>query len=138
MFISLWIFFPLYSAVEIPELFPLEKPIKTQVPENNSAPSELRFIWPKTLSPKWPTINVYRREHEQCRSSARLPAVLTGCPPTPGQGSGSMFQISLSDAVGVSALSPGWAWDLHCRELLSWMEHSDLGHSLSCKTLGIT
>lgn len=67
-----------------------------------------------------------------------LQAALPSLPPTPRQGSGSMFQISLSDAVGVSALSTGWAWDLHCRERLSWMEHSDLGHSLSCKTLGIT
>lgn len=35
MFISLWIFFfSLYSAVEIPESFLLEKPVKTQDPEN--------------------------------------------------------------------------------------------------------
>ncbi|KAK4826943.1 hypothetical protein QYF61_012792 [Mycteria americana] len=95
---------------EMPELFPMEKDTKTQEPENNRTPSEPRSIWPNALSPKWPTINVYRREDEQRRStSAGVLGVLIGlhgwerpplgCPPTPSPAKGP------GDVV--SQLSPG-------------------------------
>lgn len=35
-------------------------------------------------------------------------------------------------------MSPGWPCHLHCSELFSRLELSDLGHSFSCRTLGIT
>jgi len=43
-------FFPLYSLLEIPELFPLEKCAKTEKSENKSTPSEQWSIWPNTVS----------------------------------------------------------------------------------------
>lgn len=41
-------------------------------------------------------------------------------------------------AVMTLALTPGWPCHLHCRELFSRVEPADLGHSFSCRTLGVT
>ena len=66
---------------------------------------------------------------------------------SPAKGPGNVSQLSLGPSVPAWAmlqvcpsltLSPGWAWDLHCREPLSWMDPSDLGQSLSWITLAIT
>ena len=66
---------------------------------------------------------------------------------SPAKGPGNVSPLSLGPSVPAWAmlqvcpsltLSPGWAWDLHCREPLSWMDPSDLAQSLSWITLAIT
>ena len=98
--------------LEIPQMFPMKKPAKMQEPENNSTPSERRSVWPRTLSPAWPTIDVYRRASEQCRSPPV--GVLGGLiglngwdrpplgpppAPSPAKGPGDVSQLSLGPSV---------------------------------------
>jgi len=105
----------------MPELSPLEKE-----PENKSTPPERRPVWPNTLPPKWPPINVERRAHEQSGSpSARALGVLTGLSgwdqpplgpppgPPPAKGPGDTvsqltgaFRPCLSCAVGMPVSAP--------------------------------
>lgn len=46
--------------------------------------------------------------------------------------------VSSRAARTLVTLSPGWPCHLHCRELFSRVEPSDLGHSFPCRALGIT